>query len=236
MKLSSAAESIRSAMAPDPAAWSFTGEVCDYRRYDAAKCTCGHAVRYLFFIVRVADGKRLGIGSDCIRESVPLLMADGAVRLARDLRQAERDRRASWRLEEAAEALPELRGDFEKLRAWCWRRRHEWTERYGPEAWKPPVLYVPPKLPAAAERDDKSAEAIRRKYTSGWLKAATCAVEEGFEVLPPSPRNVRLYEQLKRRNRNVLGNRGHRDHEIMCRIHAAYEAQRNRKAAAGRDP
>lgn len=230
MKLSSAARRIRSAMAPDPAAWSFTGEVCDYREYDAAKCTCGHAVRYLFFIVRDADGKRLGIGSTCIQESVPFLMADGAVQLAHDLRQAERDRRASRSLEEAAEALPELRGDFKKLRAWCWRRRHEWTERYGP-VWMPPVLYVPPKLPAADERDDKSAEAIRRKYTSDWLKAATCAVEEGFEELPPSPCNEKLHEQLKRRNRKVLRNRGHRDHEVMCRIHAAYEARRKRQGA-----
>ena len=72
-QLTSAAERIRLAMAPDPADWFFTGEVVDHGEYGSAACTCGHPVRYQFFIARACDGNGSRSGSYCIRESVPFL-------------------------------------------------------------------------------------------------------------------------------------------------------------------
>lgn len=61
----------------------------------------------------------------------------------------------------------------------------------------PQILYRPPKLPPAAERADESAASIRRRYTSNWLAAVTCAVEADLG-LPPLPENQTLFTQLRR--------------------------------------
>jgi hypothetical protein len=44
-QLTSAAERIRLAMAPDPAEWLFTGEVVDHGEYGTAACGCASAIR-----------------------------------------------------------------------------------------------------------------------------------------------------------------------------------------------
>ncbi len=229
-RLSPAAQRIRLVMAPDPAEWSFTGEVVDCEEYGNAQCTCGHPVHYLFFIARATDRKPLPIGSHCIRESVPFLMAAGAKELARNLEQAarrvERDQNAARRVAVAQRELPELRRDARLLKEWCWTRRREWTKRHGKDRWMPQILYRPPKLAPPAERADESAASIRRRYTSDWLAAVTCAVEADLP-LPPLPRNRRLLTQLRRRNRRALGDPGHRDHLIVGRARAAYYAQRD---------
>lgn len=228
--LSSAAERIRLAMAPDPADWFFAGQVVDNGEYGSAVCTCGHPVRYQFFIAR-ADGKRLPIGSHCIRESVPFLIAAGAEGLARELEQAarrvERDQNAARRVAAARRELPELRRDFKLLREWCWARRREWQARRGQDEWMPDVLYRPPKLPDGATGDD-AAQSIRRSYCSRWLAAVACALDEGFE-LPALPRNSRLWEQLGKRVQRALADPYHRDHELATETRRAYHSQRERR-------
>jgi hypothetical protein len=216
----SAAERIRAAMAPDPTEWSYTGEFRDCREQGGGQCTCGKAVRYQFFIGRASDGKRLAIGSTCIETSVPFLMAAGANALVRDLKQASR-------LVAAREDLPELRRDAAQLREWCFARRREWTARYGRERWMPRVLFIPPKPPSAAERDDETAASIRRQYTRDWVAAVECARDDGFE-LPPIPRNARLNTQLTNRNRRALREPGHRGHAIVRWARDAYRARLNR--------
>lgn len=233
-RVSSAAERIRLAMAPDPAEWFFTGDVVDHGEYGSAECTCGHPVRYQFLIAR-ADGKRLPIGSHCIRESVPFLIAAGAQGLARELelaaRRVDREQSAARRVAAARRELPELRRDFRLLREWCWACRREWTKRYGRDWWKPEILHRPPKLPAAAGGDDESAKSIRRRYTSDWFAAVACALE-GDLPLPPLPRNRRLWKQLGRRMRSALGDPSHRHHALACRTRAAYYARRERQVAS----
>lgn len=229
--LTSAAERIRLAMAPDPADWFFTGEVEDHGEYGSAECTCGHAVRYQFFIARASDGKRLPIGSHCIRESVPFLIAAGAEGLARELEQAarrvERDQNAARRVAAARRELLQLRRDFKLLREWCWARRRDWQARHGQEDWMPAVLYRPPKLPDAAN-EDEAAKAIRRGYCSSWLAAVACGLDEGF-ALPALPRNRKLREQLGNRVQRALADPYHRDHELAVETRRAYHAQRERR-------
>ncbi|MGH2742744.1 MAG: hypothetical protein ACRDLY_15185 [Thermoleophilaceae bacterium] len=211
-QLTPAAERIRLAMAPDPADWFFTGEVVDHGEYgSAAECTCGHPVRYQFFIARADDGKRLPIGSHCIRESVPFLIAAGAEGLARELEQAarrvERDQNAARRVATARRELPQLRRDFKLLREWCWARRRDWQRHHGQDDWMPAVLYRPPKLPDAVN-EDEAAKAIRRSYCSSWLAAVACALDEGF-ALPALPRNRKLREQLGNRVQRALADPYH---------------------------
>lgn len=219
-------------MAPDPADWFFTGEVVDNGEYANAACTCGHAVRYQFFIARAAGGKRLPIGSHCIRESVPFLIAAGADGLAGELEQAvrrvEHDQNAARKVATARLELPELRRDFKALREWCWARRREWQQRHGQEHWMPDVLYRPPKLPDAANEDDHAAQAIRRRYCSSWLAAVACALDQGFE-LPPLPRNRTLWSQLGERVQRALADPYHRDHELATETRRAYHSQRERR-------
>jgi hypothetical protein len=230
-QLTSAAERIRLAMAPDPADWFFTGQVVDHGEYGTAECTCGHPVRYQFFIARARDGKRLPIGSHCIRESVPFLIAAGAKGLARELeevaRRVEHDQEAARRLAVARRQLPQLRRDFKLLREWCWARRREWQQRHRPDDWVPDVLYRPPKLPDGAT-EDEAAKAIRRSYCSGWLAAVACAVDEGYE-LPALPRDRRLWEQLGKRVQRALADPHHRDHELAVETRRAYHEQRERR-------
>lgn len=134
--LSSAAERIRLAMAPDPAEWFFTGQVVDNGEYGSAVCTCGHPVRRLR-----RRWKAVPIGRHCIRESVPFLIAAGAEGLARELEQAaqrvERDQNAADRVAAARRELPELRRDFKLFREWCWAHRREWPRRHGQDEWMP---------------------------------------------------------------------------------------------------
>jgi hypothetical protein len=230
-QLTSAAERIRLAMAPDPAEWFFTGQVVDHGEYGSAECTCGHPVRYQFFIARASDGKRLPIGSHCIRESVPFLIAAGAKGLARELEQAarrvEREQEAARRLAASRRELPQLRRDFKLLREWCWARRREWQQRHGPDDWMPDVLYRPPKLPAG-ENEDEAAKAIRRSSCPSWLAAVACALDEGFG-LPALPRNGKLREQLGGRVTRAAADPGHRDHELAVETRRAYHAQRERR-------
>lgn len=230
-QLSSAAERIRLAMAPDPADWFFTGEAVDHGEYGSAECTCGHRVRYQFFIARASDGQRLPIGSHCIRESVPFLIAAGAEGLARELehaaRQVERDQGAARRFAAARRDLPELRRDFKALREWCWARRRDWPQHHGPDEWMPDVLYRPPRLSGGAN-EDKAAKAIRRSYCSSWLAAVACALEEKFE-LPALPRNARLSSQLGNRVKRALADPDHHEHELATETRRAYHAEREHR-------
>lgn len=82
------AAKIAAAMMPEPREWAFQGEVFDSGTYGAAECTCGHPIRYVFVIRRERDGKALDIGSTCIEETVPALIAAGAEKLAQDLQAA----------------------------------------------------------------------------------------------------------------------------------------------------
>lgn len=51
-------------LAPNPTDWKFSGEVVDHRIYGAARCSCGHPVRFELVINR--GNERKPIGADCI--------------------------------------------------------------------------------------------------------------------------------------------------------------------------
>lgn len=52
------------ALAPDPRAWEYTGDVIDTGAPDGGKCACGHPVRYLFPLRRGED--TANVGSTCV--------------------------------------------------------------------------------------------------------------------------------------------------------------------------
>lgn len=80
------------AMAPDCKEWIFAGDVeeDDSRK---SRCTCGHPIKWVFWLERQRDGARLPIGSTCITTSVPFLISHGANGLAKDLAVAQ----TAWR-------------------------------------------------------------------------------------------------------------------------------------------
>lgn len=72
----------------DPTKWAYNGDMTDSGPGGKSACTCGHPIRYIFWIEREEDGKRLPIGSSCIKTTVPYLIEMGADNLADKLNTA----------------------------------------------------------------------------------------------------------------------------------------------------
>lgn len=72
----------------DPSEWEYNEEMVDSGPNSTAKCVCGHDIRYIFYIYRERDGKKLPIGSSCIKNSIPYLIETGNKDLAEKLSDA----------------------------------------------------------------------------------------------------------------------------------------------------
>lgn len=67
------------AMMPNPKDWEYRDEI---EEGENARCACGHPIRWMFPIHRKSDNAVLAIGSVCIENSIPYLIANGAEGLA----------------------------------------------------------------------------------------------------------------------------------------------------------
>ena len=200
---------LREAMAPDPSRWTFTGIVKDTGRRDGSTCACGQAIRYEFVIRCIDDGRALNIGSECIKTSVPGLIAHGAHKLVDDLDAARRrhDRmlNAARADAKAAESIWQLRRDIKRLRNWQFERRKEFLERGGSKWDLPPVLYRVGDFPNG-DGVAKEATAIRRYFVATWRKAyLVCEDDRSIRPYPPEPRDARLLAQLDAAFERAMG-------------------------------
>jgi hypothetical protein len=224
---------LRKAMAPDPSRWYYTGTVNDTGEYGESNCACGHEIRYEFIIACEGDTRTLIIGSTCIEKNVPLLIQDGAGRLAGQLDEArlklQRDLASERRDLEAEEALAALHSDFRRLRNWCFARRKEW-QSHGRYGGLPKVLHWIEQLPEDDEGPSRYTAAIRRRYVSMWLKAAQVFSEnqELFSQAAPMPIPVqkRLLTQLANAVQRTAKDRGASNHKgaaLAIRNHRAFQ-------------
>lgn len=187
-------------MAPDSSRWEFTGVVRDAGEYGASSCACGHDIRYEFPIRR-DDGASLIIGSTCIDKYIPVLIAEGAEKLARDLGaanvQLKRDLRKSQRDRLAESALPGLQSDFAALGAWCRSSSEALAARGFAPAEVPAVLRNRQQLPEPAATANETASQIRRRYVAIWWGAVEAAQLWDQLALPPIPDDRPLLARLR---------------------------------------
>lgn len=187
-------------MAPDPSRWEYRGGYGDAGFYGASSCACGHDIRYEFPIER-DDGSSLIIGSTCIDKYIPVLIAEGAEELARDLKAAnvqfKRDLRKRQRDRLAENSLPVLQSDFDALGAWCLSSREELLARGFAPPEVPAVLRDVEQLPEPAETPHETANQIRRCQVSIWWDAVEAAQMWDELVLPPIPKDRPLLARLR---------------------------------------
>lgn len=125
-------KALLAALAPDPAAWEYRGEMIDSGPASRAHCACGHPIRYVFPVYR--GGEVRPIGSTCIthyatvsaeqaaRMQARLDATQAAIReAAKQARQAAADRKA----EQAAAAYREAYDRIKAIyRSFADRGRH----------------------------------------------------------------------------------------------------------------
>lgn len=117
-------QKLANTMAPDCKEWAFNGDVEEDTNM-RSRCICGHPIKWIFWLQRTRDGRRLPIGSTCITSSVPFLISHGAEGLAKDLMAAQSVWRQlmAERMRETREGktncvLEKIRQDARELHAW----------------------------------------------------------------------------------------------------------------------
>lgn len=183
---------LAAAMAPDPSAWTYEGEVSDGKGSNA-KCTCGHPIRWIFTIRRKSDGAALPIGSTCIETSVPFLMQHNAEALAEQLTAAVKAHQKALRVAAAAERkrarelaqdaeLSALRADLQALQDFRRRAIDSYREHTG-RMYVPHELYT--RLPTP--RPTKTRKGTIRRFVRTYRAGARLLAGFGQLPTPTSP-------------------------------------------------
>ena len=191
---------IADAMAPDPTKWEYSGDCVDAGPY-GAKCTCGHPIRYVFYITK--DDKMLPLGSTCIETTVPHLIACGANCLAEKLQAAQQKLKKEIRDKFAAKKKRQRDHENNKIVSSMIQDIEEMIDVhkkfrlacYESGIYMPYYFYRPLRIPGACKTTGHTLNRLKKFYTENVISWIRSSREEGYKCGSPAipvPKNDTL--------------------------------------------